>query len=146
MYLHFQKLMKYLQFANPTSTHWYNYDSCFALHSFANKSDYCDWFLTITKHQAQTVRELYQKAPKISFQVERVTLMHVIVSISRIVFLSMCISVQLLVLNFVYSFLTISHLDHSAAAQSQLQKHFGTMLASTSTSLSFSLHDVLLSS
>lgn len=39
-----------------------------------------------------------------------------------------------------------SYLDHSAAAQNQIHKHFGTMLASTSTYLSFSLYDVLLSS
>lgn len=41
--------------------------------------------------------------------------------------------------------LTICYLDSSAAAQNQLQKHFGTMLISTYTYLLFSLYDVLLS-
>lgn len=97
--LYFQKFMKYLQFENAAFIHWYNYVSCFALHSFTNNSYHCGWFLTTTDGLVR-LSENWPKSSQVLFPSGN--------SYTNAchcnAFLSMCILVQLFVMNLINRF------------------------------------------
>lgn len=64
MCLHFQKFIKYLQFANTLLHIATIMFPSFLYIPFANKSYHCDWPLTLTEHQVQIVIKLTEKIPR----------------------------------------------------------------------------------